>query len=51
MLEGKKRNKFFGRTRNDKLVFIDTDCDKTNEVVNVKIDDSTPWSLQGIISS
>ena len=51
LLEGKKRNKFFGRTRNDKLVFIDTDCDKTNEVVNVKIDDSTPWSLQGIISN
>ena len=50
LVEGKKRNKVFGRTRNDKLVFIDTDCDKTNEFVCVKIDDSTAWSLQGTIS-
>ena len=47
LVEGKKRNKIFGRTRNDKLVFIDTDYDKTNEFVCVKIDDSTAWSLQG----
>ena len=50
LVEGKKRDKVFGRTRNDKLVFIDTDCDKTNEFVCVKIDDSTAWSLQGTIS-
>ena len=50
LVEGKKRNKVFGRTRNDKLVFIDTDYDKTNEFVCVKIDDSTAWSLQGTIS-
>ena len=50
LVEGKKRNKIFGRTRNDKLVFIDTDYDKTNEFVCVKIDDSTAWSLQGTIS-
>ena len=50
LVEGKKRYKVFGRTRNDKLVFIDTDYDKTNEFVCVKIDDSTAWSLQGTIS-
>ena len=50
LVEGKKRNKVFGRTRSDKLVFIDTDYDKTNELVCVKIDDSTAWSLQGTIS-
>ena len=50
LVEGKKRNKIFGRTRNDKLVFIDTDYDKINELVCVKIDDSTAWSLQGTIS-
>ena len=50
LVEGKKRNKVFGRTRNDKLVFIDTDYDKINELVCVKIDDSTAWSLQGTIS-
>ena len=50
LVEGKKWNKVFGRTRNDKLVFIDTDYDKTNEFVCVKIDDSTAWSLQGTIS-
>lgn len=49
LVEGKKRNKFFGRTRSDKLVFIDTNCDKTNEFVCVKIEDSTAWSLQGIM--
>ena len=50
LVEGKKRNKIFGRTRNDKLVFIDTDYDKTNEFVCVKIAASTAWSLQGTIS-
>ena len=50
LVEGKKRNKIFGRTRYDKLVFIDTDYEKTNEFVCVKIDDSTAWSLQGTIS-
>jgi len=47
LVEGNKRNKFFGRTRNDKLVYIDTDYDKINEIVSVKINDSTAWSLQG----
>ena len=49
LIEGKKKEKFFGRTRSDKLVFIDTGTDKTNEFVNVKIDNSTAWSLQGTI--
>tara|TARA_A100001037_G_scaffold287657_1_gene297407 strand:+ start:44714 stop:46018 length:1305 start_codon:yes stop_codon:yes gene_type:complete len=49
LIEGKKKEKFFGRTRSDKLVFIDTDTDRINEFVNVKINSSTAWSLQGTI--
>ena len=49
LIEGKKKDKFFGRTRSDKLVFIDTDINKINELVYVEIEQSTAWSLQGTI--
>ncbi|MCY3543273.1 MAG: tRNA (N6-isopentenyl adenosine(37)-C2)-methylthiotransferase MiaB, partial [Chloroflexi bacterium] len=48
LVEGRKRGKWFGRNRNDKLVFIndgDTYSDLAGKMVNVKIDKTAPWSL------
>ena len=53
LVEGRKRGKWFGRNRNDKLVFIndgDTYSDLAGKTVNVKIDKTAPWSLQGTIA-
>lgn len=52
LVEGRKRGKWFGRNRNDKLVFInDTDAgaDLKGEMLGVDVDMTGPWSLQGTI--
>ena len=53
LVEGRKRGKWFGRNRNDKLVFIndgDSYSDLAGKMVNVQIDKTAPWSLQGTIA-
>lgn len=47
LIEGRKRGKWYGRTRNDKLVFVDSEQDHTGELVDVTIEWTGPWSLQG----
>ena len=68
LVEGRKRGKWQGRTRTDKLVFFaadaaaaaeggndgnagdsgNADCgDYRGQLVNVKITQAGPWSLQG----
>ena len=47
LVEGRKRGKWFGRNRNDKLVFLDHSEDRTGELVDVRIDKTGPWSLGG----
>ena len=52
LVEGRKRGKWFGRNRNDKLVFINdelADAELAGTMVNVKIEKTAPWSLQGTI--
>ena len=49
LVEDRKRGKWFGRTRNDKLVFFEDDVDRKGQMVNVTIDKTGPWSLQGTI--
>ena len=51
LVEGRKRGKWFGRNRNDKLVFFDSDEDAKGELVNVRVDTPGPWSLQGTLVS
>ena len=51
LVEDRKRGKWFGRTRNDKLVFFEDDVDRKGQMVNVTIDKTGPWSLQGTIVS
>ncbi|MCH8827211.1 MAG: TRAM domain-containing protein [Chloroflexi bacterium] len=50
LVEGRKRGKWFGRNRNDKLVFLDNadaDADMPGKMVRVSINKTSPWSLQG----
>ena len=48
LVEGRRRGRLFGRNRNDKLVFFDDETDRTGEFVNVRIERTGPWSLQGV---
>ena len=47
LVEGVRRGRWFGRNRNDKLVFFDSPDDLTGKLVDVRIDRTGPWSLQG----
>jgi len=46
LIEGKKKNKWFGRTRSNKLVFIKSEKDIINKTVYAEITSATAWSLQ-----
>jgi len=47
LVQGEKRGKWQGRTRKDKLVFFPDITDCQNQLVEVKIDKTSPWALQG----
>ena len=50
LVEGRKRGRWFGRNRNDKLVYFDEDFNRSGEMVTVKIDRVGPWSLHGTLT-
>ena len=50
LVEGKKKGKWFGRTGTDKLVFFSDNVNYTGKLVNLRIDQTSPWSLQGTIN-
>ncbi|MBI4301973.1 MAG: tRNA (N6-isopentenyl adenosine(37)-C2)-methylthiotransferase MiaB [Chloroflexi bacterium] len=45
---GKQQGKWFGRTRMDKLVFFPDDTGRTGQLVQVKVERTSPWALQGV---
>ena len=47
LVEGKKKGKWQGRTRTGKLVFFKDTKDCLGQLVNIRIDKTSPWSLQG----
>ena len=51
LVEGRNRDKWYGRTRTDKLVFFSSSNDYLGQIVKAKIDKTSPWSLQGKIQS
>ena len=51
LVEGLKRGKVEGRTRNDKLVYIEDGQELIGETVDVKIESTSPWSLKGRVAS
>jgi len=47
LVEGKKKGKWYGRTRSNKLVFFEDGADRLGQLVKVKIGKTSPWALQG----
>ena len=47
MIEGKRREKIFGRNRHDKIIYTDTSELNEGDIVNVKIDYAGPWAMKG----
>ena len=50
LVEGRRRGRWFGRNRNDKLVFLDHPDDLKGHMVDVRIERTGPWSLQGALA-
>ena len=47
LVEGKKEGKWQGRTTTGKLTFFSGNGDYLGQLVNIKIEKTSPWSLQG----
>ena len=47
LVEDKKKDKWQGRTRGDKLVFFPASANLQGQLVEVKIEHTSPWALQG----
>ena len=50
LVEGRLRGKWQGRTRSNKLVYFEHHDDQLGNLVKVEITQSSPWSLQAILS-
>jgi tRNA-2-methylthio-N6-dimethylallyladenosine synthase len=51
LVEGNKKGKWHGRTRTGKLVFFTNTNDCLGQLVKIKIEKTSPWSLQGKIET
>lgn len=47
LVEGKRGGKWQGRTRSGKLVFFTSNDNYLGKLVRIRIDQTSPWSLQG----
>jgi len=47
LVEGRKGGKWWGRTRSDKLVFFNDQSNFLGQLVKIKVEKTSPWSLQG----
>ena len=50
LVEGRRKGKWQGRTRSHKLVFFEDEAYHLGNLVQVKIERSSPWSLQGTLA-
>jgi tRNA-2-methylthio-N6-dimethylallyladenosine synthase len=48
LVEGRKRDRWYGRTRTDKLVFFEDGRDLLGELVQVRVTEGGPWALKGV---
>ena len=51
LVEGKKGGKWFGRSRSNKLIFFEDVSDWLGKLVEVRIEKTSPWSLQGQVKN
>ncbi len=47
LVEGRKRGSWYGRNRNDKLVYFDDEADRKGDLVRISVERAGPWSLRG----
>ena len=47
LVEGRKKGKWYGRTKSDKLVFFTNSNNCRGQLMNIRIEKTSPWSLQG----
>ena len=47
LIEGRKKGKWFGRTRSNKLVFFEDAGDWLGQLARIQIERTSPWSLGG----
>jgi tRNA-2-methylthio-N6-dimethylallyladenosine synthase len=47
LVEGERKGRWQGRTRGDKLVFFDSTNDCLGKLMNIRVERTSPWSLQG----
>ena len=47
LVEGRKKDKWQGRTRSGNLVFFNSDSDCLGQLMKIRIEHTSPWSLQG----
>lgn len=47
LVEGRKKGKWYGRSRNDKLTFFMDSQDCMGKLLTVKVNKTSPWALQG----
>ena len=47
LVEGRKKGKWQGRTRSGKLVFFNNNNDYLGQLMKIRIEKTSPWSLQG----
>lgn len=47
LVEGRKKGKWFGRTRSNKLVFFEDAGDWLGQLAKIQIEKTSPWSLGG----
>ncbi|MBA7716272.1 tRNA-2-methylthio-N(6)-dimethylallyladenosine synthase [subsurface metagenome] len=51
LVEGKHKGKWQGRTRTGKLVFFSDDNDCLGQLVKIRVEKTSPWSLQGKVTN
>lgn len=50
LVEGRHKGKWQGRTESDKLVFFRDTENRLGQIVTIRIEKTSPWSLQGTIT-
>lgn len=51
LVEGTKDGRWFGRNRNDKLVFFDSTTTAKGDMELLRIEETSPWFLQGSLNN
>jgi len=51
LVEGRKKGKWFGRTRTNKLVFFEDAGDWLGQLARIQIKKTSPWSLKGEVKN